>query len=34
MKRIISFILVVLVTAGVMVGTSPELLKNIRLGLD
>ncbi|MDP9701927.1 protein translocase subunit SecD [Paenibacillus polysaccharolyticus] len=34
MKRIISFILVVLVTTGVMVGTSPELLKNIRLGLD
>lgn len=34
MKRIVSFILVVLVTAGVMVGTSPELLKNMRLGLD
>lgn len=34
MKRAISFILVVLVTAGVMAFTSPGLLNNIRLGLD
>ncbi|GIP45031.1 hypothetical protein J45TS6_34900 [Paenibacillus sp. J45TS6] len=34
MKRIVSFILVVLVTVGVMAYTSPGLLKDIRLGLD
>ncbi|MGG4221497.1 protein translocase subunit SecD [Paenibacillus jamilae] len=34
MKRILSFIVVVLITTGVMVGTSPGLLKSLKLGLD
>ncbi|MDP4095197.1 protein translocase subunit SecD [Paenibacillus sp. P96] len=34
MKRVVSFILVVLVTAGVMIGTSPGLLNSLKLGLD
>lgn len=34
MKRLVSFILVVLVTVGIMAYTSPGLLKDIRLGLD
>lgn len=34
MKRVASFILVVLITAGVMIGTSPALLKSLKLGLD
>ncbi|MGG1615457.1 protein translocase subunit SecD [Paenibacillus sp. NRS-1782] len=34
MKRILSFIVVVLITTGVMVGTSPGLLNSLKLGLD
>ncbi|WP_435924505.1 protein translocase subunit SecD [Paenibacillus sp. DYY-L-2] len=34
MKRIIAFITVVVVTAGIMVWTTPGLLKNLHLGLD
>ncbi|AUO07615.1 hypothetical protein QD46_16990 [Paenibacillus polymyxa] len=34
MKRILSFIVVVLITTGVMIGTSPGLLKSLKLGLD
>lgn len=34
MKRIVAFLLVVLVSAGVMGFTSPGLIKDIRLGLD
>ncbi|MFB5762154.1 protein translocase subunit SecD [Paenibacillus medicaginis] len=34
MKRVVSFILVVLITAGVMIGTSPALLQSLKLGLD
>ncbi|MEK3788848.1 protein translocase subunit SecD [Paenibacillus sp. FSL K6-1230] len=34
MKRVLSFILVVLITTGVMIGTSPGLLNSLKLGLD
>lgn len=34
MKRIVTFIIVVLVSIAVMAGTSPALLDNVRLGLD
>ncbi|MNW31623.1 bifunctional preprotein translocase subunit SecD/SecF [compost metagenome] len=34
MKRVLSFILVVLITTGVMIGTSPSLLNSLKLGLD
>ncbi|URJ59219.1 protein translocase subunit SecD [Paenibacillus polymyxa] len=34
MKRILSFIVVVLITTGVMIGTSPGLLNSLKLGLD
>ncbi|CAM4358973.1 MAG: protein translocase subunit SecD [Paenibacillus macerans] len=34
MKRIIAFITVVVVSLGIMGWTSPDLLKNVRLGLD
>ncbi|MNH81535.1 bifunctional preprotein translocase subunit SecD/SecF [compost metagenome] len=34
MKRIITFLVVVVVTTAVMVGTTPSLLKDINLGLD
>lgn len=34
MKRILSFIVVVLITTGVIVGTSPGLLNSLKLGLD
>ncbi|MFB5269182.1 protein translocase subunit SecD [Paenibacillus enshidis] len=34
MKRIISFFVVVLVTSGIIIGTSPGLLKSLKLGLD
>lgn len=33
-KRIIAFIVVVLVTTGIMVWTTPGLLRNVHLGLD
>lgn len=34
MKRVLSFILVVLITTGVMIGTSQGLLNSLKLGLD
>lgn len=34
MKRIIAFITVVVVSFGIMTWTTPDLLKNVRLGLD
>ncbi|MDU4697622.1 MAG: protein translocase subunit SecD [Paenibacillus sp.] len=34
MKRIIAFITVVVVSFGIMAWTTPDLLKNVRLGLD
>ncbi|WP_178020316.1 protein translocase subunit SecD [uncultured Paenibacillus sp.] len=34
MKRIITFIAVVVVSFGIMAWTTPDLLKNVRLGLD
>ncbi|CAM4400731.1 protein translocase subunit SecD [Paenibacillus phoenicis] len=34
MKRIITFITVVVVSFGIMAWTTPDLLKNVRLGLD
>ncbi|CAH0119095.1 MULTISPECIES: protein translocase subunit SecD [unclassified Paenibacillus] len=34
MKRILAFLLIVVVSIGVMAWTSPELVKSIRLGLD
>jgi SecD/SecF fusion protein len=34
MKRILSFIVVVLITTGVVIGTSPGLLNSLKLGLD
>jgi preprotein translocase subunit SecD len=33
-KKLFAFVLIVLVTVGIVVGTSPYLMKNIKLGLD